>query len=160
MEDHMKRFTVPTKFAVTLLVVFILLFALTAPVFASSPGQTPTGDPDPLSPLLAQLAGLGGVAALIALLINVGKTIGFVKPDTAPTWSAGANLVVLILLLVAGVVAPNLGIKGVDAQVGEFAKVGVVIVGYVLQLLASKATHYAVKGIPAVGKSYSTDQPQ
>jgi hypothetical protein len=103
----------------------------------------------------AQWAGLAGFAALIALLINVGKVAGVVKDGQAATWSAGLNLVGLVGLLALQVFKPEVDIAGVDSQVMGLVQVGVVMFTYVLQLLESKLTHIALKGIPVAGKSFS-----
>ena len=106
--------------------------------------------------LLNQWAALVGVAALIAVLINVMKLVGVVKDGQAPTWSAGLNLAGLIALLVLKVVKPEFDPGEVDQQAGTLAEIGVLITGFVLQLLASKATHAAVKGVPVIGTSFET----
>lgn len=97
---------------------------------------------------------LAGVAALIALVINVLKMAGAVKDGTSQTWSAGLNLLGMVALFVLRIVKPDLDIAGVDAQVMAFANVAAVVLGYVIQLLSSKLTHIAITGVPVIGKSY------
>lgn len=97
---------------------------------------------------------LAGMAALIALVINVLKLAGVVKDGTAQTWSAGLNLFGLVALFVLQIVKPDLDIAGVDGQVMAFVNVATVVLGYVIQLLSSKLTHIAITGVPVIGKSF------
>ena len=105
--------------------------------------------------LLAQYAGLVGVAALIALVINVLKTLGIVTDGTAQNWSAGLNLVCLTGLLVLQIFAPQIDVAILDAKIAGLVEVGVVVLGYVLQLLGSRVTHSIVSGVALIGKSFS-----
>lgn len=105
--------------------------------------------------LFAEWVGLAGFAALIALLINIGKAAGWVKDGQAPIVSAALNLLGLAGLLAAKVFAPDIDLAGVDAQVSDFVQVGVVVTTYVLQLLASKGANAAIKGVPVVGYSHT-----
>ena len=105
--------------------------------------------------LLTQWMSLVGIAALIAVVINLLKQAGVVKDGQAQTWSAGLNLVVLILLFLFNIFKPDIDIGEVDKQAAALAEVAVVVIGYVAQLLAAKATHAAVKHVPLIGTSYS-----
>jgi hypothetical protein len=102
--------------------------------------------------LLVQWGALAGFAALIAFLINILKTVGIVKEDQAPTWSAGLNLAGLVGLLIMKIYVPQVDIEGLDQQVAQAVEVGTVIFSYVLQLLSSKLTHSIVRGVPGIGK--------
>lgn len=108
-----------------------------------------------LNELLLQWSALAGFAALIALAINVLKAAGVVKDGDAPTWSAALNLAGLAGLLALRVYKPEIDVGGLDAQAAELAQVLTVIFGYVLQLLAAKATHIALRGAPLVGTSHT-----
>lgn len=101
--------------------------------------------------LLLQWSALGGFGALIAFLINILKTFKVVKPDTAPAWSAGFNIVGLAALLVLGLISPNIDIAGIDAKVAKFVEFGVIVFGYIVQLLGSKLAHATVAGTPGIG---------
>lgn len=72
--------------------------------------------------LLVLFGSLGGVGALVAALVNVGKTVGLVKDGQAPTVSTGLNLVGLVVVFVLGVVAPE-KIAGVSQYAGQFSEV-------------------------------------
>lgn len=106
--------------------------------------------------LLLQYAGLAGMAALITFVINILKTFGLVRDDTAQNWSAALNLAGLIGLLALRVFQPDLDVEGLDAQVGQFVEVGIVVFGYVMQLLGSKLTHEITRGVTLIGKSHSS----
>lgn len=110
---------------------------------------------DGLQVLLAQWAALGGFGALIAFLVNILKTFGLVKDDQAVTWSTGLNLLGLAGLLFAGIYSPEVDLGAIDAKVGEFVQVGLVVFAYIVQLLGSKLSHATVRGVPLIGKSYS-----
>ena len=105
--------------------------------------------------LLVQWGALAGFAALIAFVINILKEFGIVKEGQAPTWSAALNLFGLAFLLIMKIYAPMTDIGGLDNQLTEFVNVGVVVFGYILQLLSSKMAHAVIRGVPGIGKVIS-----
>lgn len=105
--------------------------------------------------LLMQLTGLAGFAALVALLINILKSVGIVKDDKAEIWSAGGNLLGLIALYLLRLFNPEFNVPNADAQISTFVSAVTPLVGYILMLLSSKLSHIAVRGVPVIGKSYS-----
>lgn len=105
--------------------------------------------------LLAQWTSLVGIAAVIAVIINVLKLVGVVKDGQAQTWSAGANLVGLIALFVLRIFRPDFDLAGIDEQAGALASVMILIIGYLTQLLSSKVTHEIIKGVKGIGTSFS-----
>ena len=105
--------------------------------------------------LVVQWGSLLGFAAVIAVVINLLKLAGVVKDDTAQIWSAALNLAGLAGLLLVKVFQPEVDIPGLDQQAAEFANVMTVMVAYISQLLSSKVTHYAIRGIPFFGVSNS-----
>lgn len=108
--------------------------------------------------LLVQLAALGGVAALIAFIVNALKRFGVVKDGQAKTFAAGLNLVALAGLLIAGVVAPNLDIFALDSLAGQIAAIGTMVLTLVIQVGVSGKVHNVVSDIPVVGFSYSSKE--
>ncbi len=116
----------------------------------------PAGDSG-LDGLVVQLAGMAGFAAVIALVVNVGKAAGWIADGQAQNWSAGLNLLLLIGLFVARVFRPDVDVQHIDSQVAGFAQIGTMILSYVIQLIASQRTHDALRGVPILGKSYSLD---
>ncbi len=111
------------------------------------------------SEILTQWSALVGMAALIAVIINILKLTGLVKDGDAQTWSAGLNLAGLAVLFILRVINPNIDLGQVDEQMGSLAKTAMVVIGYVSQLLASKATHLAVKNVPLIGTSLQVKEP-
>lgn len=107
--------------------------------------------------LLVTLASMGGFAAIVAVIINVLKYFGLVKEGAAPTWSAGFNILGLILLFVAGFF-PDLNIQGVDNVLNVLAQIFTLAFSLVIQLLSSKLAHNAIKGTPVLGKSYTLER--
>jgi len=103
--------------------------------------------------LLTQWSALAGMAALIAVIINLLKLTGLVKDGDAQTWSAALNLLGLAALFVLRVIRPDVDPGRVDEQLGALAKIAMLIIAYISQLLTSKATHLAVKHIPLIGTS-------
>jgi hypothetical protein len=122
------------------------------PVFQEAPPPPPVD----FSSLLATLTSLAGAGALIAALVNIGKATGIVKDGTAPTWSAGLNIAVLIGLFVAQVFGYSNLVPAIDTQAGEAATVIQVVLAFIVQALAARKTHESVlAGLPAIGKSHS-----
>lgn len=114
--------------------------------------ETPTLD---LPGLLGQWAILGGFAAVIALLINVGKTIGLIKDGQAPNWSLGLNLAGLVVFFLVKVFAPDTDVTAANDVANQLAQAGVIILTVVMQLATSKGTNAAVRGTKVIGKSHS-----
>jgi hypothetical protein len=102
-----------------------------------------------------QWALLLGLAAFIALLVNVLKLLKVVKDGTADKWVAGFNLAGMLVIYLLGIFKVQVDLEGVDAQFAELAVVGNFILQYVISLLGSKATYFAVKDLPVIGKSNS-----
>jgi hypothetical protein len=107
--------------------------------------------------LFEQLMVLGGFAALIAVVINVLKTIGVVKDGQAGIWASGFNLAGLIGLFVVGIVAPEFDIAGLDANVAQIAEILSLIFAFILQNWVSKGTHsvFSSGQVPVIGRSFS-----
>jgi len=112
-----------------------------------------------LEVLLATLLKLGGFGALVAALINMGKTLGWIPDGLAPTISTGLNLAGLIALYVLGIVQPDLNIEQLDSVAGTIGQILALAFGLAWQLLSTKLTHEkALKGVPFIGKSYSAEK--
>jgi hypothetical protein len=159
-EERMKRLfgkLMSRALSVLLLVGLILLVAV-VPVTASG-GQAPQIPPDlwswVVNLVLVQWPSLVGVAVLITILINLGKTVGWVQDGAAPQWSAGLNLLGMVVLIVFKIYKPTLTVEAIDTQAGLIGSVLLVISGYALQIITSYLTHKSIAGVPGVGKSYS-----
>lgn len=88
--------------------------------------------------ILQIASSLIGVALLITLVINVGKWAGIVDDGTSGKWSAVLHLLALIGIGGALYVNPAFDFVGVDAKLGEFARVAGVVFIYVTQIISSK----------------------
>ena len=110
--------------------------------------------------LIEQLMALGGLAALIAVVINILKTFGVVKDGQAGLWSTGLNLAGLVALFVVGIVAPEYDIPGLDGQVAQVAQILSLIFAFIMQNWVSKGTHDVLASgkVPVIGKSFSAEK--
>ena len=104
-----------------------------------------------------QLMALGGFAALIAVVINVLKTFGVVKDGQAGMWATVLNLAGLIGLVVAGIVAPEFEVAGLNAKFAQIAEILSLIFAFIMQNWISKGTHtvFSSGDVPVIGKSFS-----
>ena len=105
--------------------------------------------------MLIGFTSLAGIAALISLIINVLKVFGVVKDGTAQMWSAGLNLAAMAILFALKIFVPDADITAVDQKISLLVPVLTTVLGYIVQLLSSKLTYFAVKGLPIVGRSNS-----
>lgn len=110
---------------------------------------------DPILKLLVEWAALGGVAAIIAVVINVLKYFKLVADGQAQSWSAALNLIAMAVFVGLKIYKPDIDLAGIDAEIAKVAEIALIILGYVMQLGISKGTHAAVRGVPLVGKSFS-----
>ena len=107
--------------------------------------------------IVSTAASLVGFGALISILVNIAKTVGWIKNDQATLWVVGGNLALILAVYVLQFFGQVDILTVLDAQVGTFAGILVMTSGFVLQVLSSKATHYALKGTPLVGKSFTLE---
>lgn len=97
-----------------------------------------------LDSILLMVEGLVGTFALISLVINVLKWAGVVDDGTAGKWSAVLNLIVVISVAVVFKLYPQFNFGGVDAQIGEFARVAGIVFAYIIQIVGTRRVHLAV----------------
>jgi uncharacterized membrane protein YuzA (DUF378 family) len=151
-----------SKSLVTGLFVIALLLVMTISVSASAPTQP---GPAPATPpsfadLVLQWGSLAGAGVLIAVLINIGKALGWVHEGQSTTWSTILNIVGMIALLLLQIFKPDMDIAALDGAAGQIAQVLIILVGLVTQMLSSKGAHFALKGTPLIGKSFSLPAPK
>ena len=106
-----------------------------------------------------QIGYLVGLAALIAMLINIGKVVGLVKDGDAGSWSAGLNLAALVVLVVLKLFRPDLELEKVDVELGALAQILGLVLSLLSQVKVSLNVHGFLSGldIPVISKSFSTD---
>jgi len=111
---------------------------------------------DQILELIKQWGSLAGIAACIAILINVFKELGWVKDGKAQAWSVVLNMAAMGAMIGLKVFLPEASIPAVDEKLKFVAEAIAVILGLVLQLGVSKASYEkALKGAPLIGKSFS-----
>jgi hypothetical protein len=112
-----------------------------------------------LTNLVAVFASLGGISALIAALVNAGKTVGIVKDGDAGKWSMALNALAFVGVAVLGLFA-KVSPDQFDAAARTLVGALVPLFGLLFQLIASAKVHndLASAGIPVIGKSYSLEE--
>jgi len=111
-----------------------------------------------LQAALAQLGMLGGVAAIIAVLINIAKTLNIVQDGQAVVYSVVANFVVFAGLVATSLFKIDIDVLGLDANLSTYAVMLTTVFGYFVQLGGTKLFNSLVKGTPVIGKSFSADK--
>lgn len=138
-----------------ILAVLVTITLLSAGIALAEPVALQTAPPVDLPSLLTQFMALAGVGALVALIVNILKTVGVVKDGDAPTWTTGFNLAGLALLFFLKVFMPQADIGQLDGLAATLAQICVLVLGLVTQLLGSKLAHVSARGTWLIGKSYS-----
>src|SRR5512136_2973681 len=107
--------------------------------------------------IVVQFGSLAGIAALIAVIINLLKAAHLVKDGTAGKWSAALNVIALVVLLSLKIFVPSVATSTIDGFAGQAAQVLLVVLGYLVQIFTSSDVHAALSAmnIPLLGKSYS-----
>lgn len=91
--------------------------------------------------ILTIIAGLVGLPALWAVVIDVLKRLGVVTDGNAGLWSAGFNLVTLIVVAVLVNFVPTFDFTKVDNALIEVAQFAALIVSYLFQIIVTKVAH-------------------
>lgn len=151
--------------------LFAILFILTITMFAFLPGVSARAeDPPPpidLITVLAMfeqakliLAGMLGLSGLITICINLAKTNGWVKDDSADVVFQVANIVALIIITVVKLFAPEFNLGLIDELAASLVTAfpAMLAIGAVLDRIFGHYIHVAIRGVPAIGKSNSYDE--
>lgn len=138
--------------------IIVAVHILLRPIF-HNPLTTRLQDAPPtdLTGLAVQFGALLGVAALVAALINAGKTFGVVKDGDAPKWSLALNTVGFLALVVTRLFAPQVDPAAADQAAGQVAQILVLVLGLVSQFGAAKLANNGLRGLPVIGKSHSRE---
>lgn len=105
--------------------------------------------------IIVQFATLAGVAALIASLVNVAKTLGL--PDgSAPKASAVLSLLAFAALVGFKIFKPEIDVEGLDKQAADLAVLVLYVLGFVSQLGLPAKFHNFLSGssVPFIGYSH------
>lgn len=102
---------------------------------------------------------LGGVAAVMSVLVNLGKSVGIVKEGKVDYWVAGMQVIGVGVAAYFGFTKPDLVAEWLKVADEEAQKIATVI-GYILSVIvAIKQSGFEYKnflrGLPVVGKSFS-----
>lgn len=100
--------------------------------------------------ILTIFAGLGGLGALISVLVNIGKTIGLVKDGMGEKVFQVLNLIGFIAVALVYIFVGDFEWAGLDSLFQGLS----VVLGFVFQFIAGKVTYTAVRGTPVVGFSH------
>lgn len=142
------------RIAVRLLVFGLLLMVVaSAYTFRLQEVEQPS-----LLDLLMEFLALGGAAAVIAALVNIGKVVGL-GDGQAPKVSLVLNLIGFVALVALRVFVPQVDIGQVDTTAQGIAAVLVAVLGLATQLGLTRLFHEkALKGMPLIGKSHSQEK--
>ncbi|MBX3004577.1 MAG: hypothetical protein KF821_01970 [Anaerolineales bacterium] len=105
--------------------------------------------------LFTSFLALAGVAALVAVLVNIGKLVGWVPDGAAPTAALLLNLGAFVVFAGLKIYAPDVDVAGLDAGAQQIATILVQVLAFVAQLGVSRAANAAVRGVPVIGYSHS-----
>ncbi len=97
---------------------------------------------------------LVGMLALIVALINILKSIGVIKDGHRICGALG--LTAWLPYLVCHRLVSPYDVASVDTALGQAAFVLTFITTYVIQLGGAKLVYKALKGLPYIGKSFSS----
>lgn len=102
------------------------------------------------------VSGLVCASALVSLLIDVLKWAGVIRDGNAGVWSAAANLVVFVSVVILLRLYPAFDFASADAQLGEVVKLLALVFGYITQIVAAKNIHAVVsRGLNISAFSFS-----
>jgi len=94
-----------------------------------------------LDTVLATAASLVGLWLVIGVVIDVLKLFGVVNDGTSGKWSAALNLVALAGIAVTLGLKPTFDFPAFDLQLITVAKFATLLLGYIAQMVGTKAVH-------------------
>jgi len=111
-----------------------------------------------ITSIFTQFTALSGVAALIAAVINILKSLSIVKEGEAPMYSLVLNFFALAGLIVLNLFSPAADVTALDSQAAQLAELLLIVFAYTAQLGVSKLSHKIFKATPIIGKSFPASQ--
>lgn len=107
--------------------------------------------------LLQQFLGLGGVAAFIAALVNVGKYFGVIADGSASKIALALSTLGFAAMVGLQLFAPDVSIAGLNEGAQKAADVVVYVLGFfaMIGLPAQFHKFYKAAGLPALGASHT-----
>ena len=112
---------------------------------------------DMLVALTIQFVSLLGVAALVAVVVNILKAFGAVKEGTSAYWASGLGLAAFITVAVLGIFKPDLTLAFLNEAALKIATIMTFVLGFIVQIAAAPLFHKALSSgsIPLLGKKLS-----
>jgi hypothetical protein len=112
---------------------------------------------DMLVGLTVQFVSLLGVAALVAVIVNILKVFGVIKEGASAYWASGLGLVMFITVAVLGIFKPDLTPAFLNEAALKIATILTFILGFITQIAAAPLFHKALSSgsIPLLGKKLS-----
>jgi len=98
-----------------------------------------------------------GATALVVVLVNIGKVIGWVKDNNAEVAINVLNVVMAIVIGCLALFLPNLNIPGLDATFGSLAATLTAFLPLLAILVKwlAPTVYGAFRGVPLVGHSHT-----
>lgn len=106
--------------------------------------------------ILSIFTSLVGLGALISMLVNLGKWLGWVKDGMGEKVFKVLNLIGFVAVAIVYIFVGDMEWGGIDSILQLLATV----IGFVLQGLAGEITHYALRGTPVIGYSFTQKEEQ
>jgi hypothetical protein len=113
-----------------------------------------------INDIFAIIASLIGFPAFLAAVINVGKAWFGLPDGLAPKITLYATLAVFVGCGVALFTGHLDVVAAIDVQLGYVAAFLLTFSAFVTELGLAKFWHFALKGTPVIGKSYSSEKKQ
>ena len=98
--------------------------------------------------------GLAGFAAVLALLINAGKQLGWVADGVGGQLYVGGQLLITVAVYLVAVFAPGFDWGQADGVAAQLAQAGAILLSVAAPLVVGALAHKGAKGLPVVGFSY------
>ena len=109
-----------------------------------------------LDDLLVTLKNLGGVALLIAALVNAAKQFGWITDGQAPAASLAMNTLALVGMVALQLTGKADTVPGLDQNAGALAIALNAVLALVFQLYIARKGHESVlAGMPLIGTSFT-----
>lgn len=159
--NFQKEFEVKVKrlfLFVALMTIVALALSACSPVQAVSPSTEIPGEAlDVILALALGFASLVGVSKLVAVLVQFGKLIGWVKDNTSGKWAASLNLLAFGALVYFGVFQPQLALSALDGYAAQCAEILLFLLGLFVQVTGSKPAYDALKSsnVPLLNYSHT-----
>jgi len=112
-------------------------------------------DPNQIFVIFATLVGF---PALVAAVVNVLKYFNIVADTQAPKVVSILTLVGFVGVGIAYYAGYVPVLAGLDAQMGLIAQFLTTFLAFVVDLGLAKVAHAGLKGVPVIGKSYSSER--